>query len=352
MQRYPSDIMKPRRTLQVAIFASVIAILLFSLHSAVPGCHRPGSPGFAQTKRPNTQTTDGYRHGKTGCQTSCLDLLSSAGKPIVIARSRTQSPFSIAVHDHVTDTTISKFIVDSGLWDVHVLKALEHVARDACAKGGEALDVGTNLGFFSMALLAMGCSVKGFEMQPRMAELATLSGCINGYSGRFQVTLGAVSDSHGSHLQRVNATGGNLGAVGIVKEGGISVRASRLDVMLDLETEISVMKLDVEGHEDKALYGMSELFKRKLVKCIIMEFSPNVLGVEAAEKMLQYLHDFGFQEIHEIDHMQPDEYDKPIRMSRIDVKQDSWAKVFAKKIFDGGDSRGAHFTDLVLELSS
>ena len=57
------------------------------------------------------------------------------------------------------------------------------------------------------------------------------------------------------------------------------------------------------------------------------------------------------QEIHEIDHMQPDEYDKPIRMSRVDVKQDSWANVFAKKIFYGGDSRGARFTDLVLKLS-
>ena len=66
------------------------------------------------------------------------------------------------VHDHESDTMISKFIVDSGLWDVHVLKALEHFAKDDCANGGEALDVGTNLGFFSMALL--GCSVKGLNL--------------------------------------------------------------------------------------------------------------------------------------------------------------------------------------------
>ena len=87
-----------------------------------------------------------------------------------------------------------------------------------------------------------------------MAELATLSGCINGYSDRYRIKLGAVSNIHDTYLQRVNATGGNLGGVGIVKDGGVSVRASRLDRMLDLNTIISVMKLVIEGHEDKALY--------------------------------------------------------------------------------------------------
>jgi FkbM family methyltransferase len=336
---------------RVAVFCfSGLLLLLFSRLPAVlevPSFTRPGSD---QTNHRNTQTTDdGYRHSKAGCPTSCMGLLSGAGKPIVIAQSRAQSPFSIVVHDHLSDTMISKFIVDHGLWDVHVLKALEHFAGDDCAKGGDALDVGTNLGFFSMAMLAMGCSVKGFEMQPRMAELATLSGCINGYSDRYHLRLGAVSDVHGAELQRVNASGGNLGAVGIV-EDGISVTASRLDMVLDHNTEISVMKLDVEGHEDKALYGMSDLFERKSIKCIIMEFTPNVMGEEAAEKMLLYLHDFGFQEIYELDHMQPDEYDKPIRMSKVDAIQDSWANTFSKKISEGGDSRGARFTDLVLKL--
>ena len=333
---------------------SGLLLLLFLLqltrHPAVLGALSFTRLGYDQTNHRNTQTTLECRYGKAGCQTSCMDLLSGIGKPIVIAQSRAHSPFSIVVHDHESDTMISKFIVDSGLWDVHVLKALEHFAKDDCANGGEALDVGTNLGFFSMALLAMGCSVKGFEMQPRMAELATLSGCINGYSDRYRIKLGAVSNIHDTYLQRVNATGGNLGGVGIVKDGGVSVRASRLDRMLDLNTIISVMKLDIEGHEDKALYGMSDLLGRKLVKCIIMEFSPNVMGVEAAQKMLLYLHDFGFKEIHEINHMQPDDYDKPMRLSRVDVKQDSWANTFAKKIFHGGDNRGAGFTDLVLKL--
>lgn len=283
---------------------------------------------------------------------SCLDLLRGVVKPIVIARSRAQSPFFIVVHDHEQDTMISKTIVDSGLWDVHVLKALEHIAKDACVKGGEALDVGTNLGFFSMALLAMGCNVRGFEIQPRMVELAILSACINGYADRFQLKLGAVSDVHDAYLLRNNATSGNLGGIGIVKEGGISATGFRLDMMGDLNSTISVMKLDVEGYEDKALYGMAGLFRRKLIKSIIMEFSPNVMGVEAAEKMLQYLHAFGFREIYEIDYMRPDEYNKPLSMSSVDVKQDSWAYTFAKKIFEGGDSRGVRFTDLVLKLSA
>lgn len=338
-----------RRPLAYFCFGGLL-LLLFSRYHAFLEVLSFTKPSSDQADHRDTQITDEYRHSKAGCETSCMDLLSRAGKPIVIAQSRARSPFSIVVHDHESDTMISKFIVDSGLWDVHVLKAIEHVARDDCIKGGEALDVGTNLGFFSMALLAMGCSVKGFEMQPRMVELASLSACINGYSDRYQLKLGAVSNIHGAHLQRVNATGGNLGGVGIVEYGGISVHASRVDMMLDLETKISVMKLDVEGHEDKALYGMSGLFERKLIKCIIMEFTPHVMGMEAAVKMLLYLHNFGFQEIHEIDHMGPDEYDKPIRMSRVDVKQDSWANTFTKKIFHGGDSRGARFTDLVLKL--
>jgi FkbM family methyltransferase len=281
--------------------------------------------------------------------TKCLNLLSKLPKPLFFTETKTKANFQIIVADPAVDTTISKFVHEHGIWDVHVQKALEKIARHACARGARAMDVGANLGFFTMSLLAMGCEVTSFEMQEDMVDRLTFSACSNGWSNRLTVRVGAVSDKR-STLRRVIGAG-NLGGVGIVEKGGIAVHSFRIDDVMDLEKEIIVMKMDIEGYENKALLGMSKMFERRLVKNVVLEFTPShIMGVTAATKMLETLYSYGFTKIYELDFMEPAEYRNPSKIRQVPTSAADWAAQFTNHIAEGGDSRGVRFTDLLLSL--
>ena len=87
--------------------------------------------------------------------------------------------------------------------------------------------------------------------------------------------------------------------VGIVEEG-IAVEARRIDELMDLSKPVAVMKIDVEGYKDKALVGMEELLLQRLVKNIVLELSPAIMGVECATKMRECLYVRGFSNIIEL----------------------------------------------------
>jgi len=267
-----------------------------------------------------------------------------------------KAPFSIALPDHNVDTMVSNFIVRHSVWDVHVLKAIELVAASACAQGAKALDVGMNVGFFTMAMLAMGCRVTAFEVQPLMVELSALSACVNSFEGnnfthRLTVHLGAASDTHGETLRRENISSGNLGQTSVSTSGSIEIPSMRIDRVVSLDDEIAIMKIDVEGHEIMALLGMHDLFVRRRVKNIVLEFSPRLLGIEKAAEMLLYLYSVGFRDIFELHYMDFFEYASELNSSPISTSNTSWATDFSTTIFDHGDRKSWGFTDLLFVLA-
>ena len=288
---------------------------------------------------------------------SCLGRIRQRDTPVVFSRVNSSVPFSIALPDHNLDTMVSQFIVRHSIWDVHVLKAIELVAAGPCAKGAKALDVGMNVGFFSMAMLAMGCRVTAFELQPMLVELSVLSACINSvdgndFSNRFTVHQGAASDKHNEALRRTNILSGNLGKTSVAESGGVEAVSMRIDRVESLRDEIVVMKIDVEGHESEVLHGMHELFVARRVKNIVLEFSPRSLGIEKAADMLQYLFAFGFRDIFELHYMDFFEYPSELTMSPIDTSETTWATNFSTSIFNYGDRKSWGFTDILLVLTT
>lgn len=126
-----------------------------------------------------------------------------------------------------------------------------------------SLDIGADLGEFTIAILASSRSVIAFE--PRPAQARDLASMFDAVGAAVQVEAVALSDEPGVMTMRVVASepgrstieAGN--ALGDVSDGtirSIEVPVRRLD---DLGlTDIGLIKIDVEGHELAVLHGATK----------------------------------------------------------------------------------------------
>lgn len=126
-----------------------------------------------------------------------------------------------------------------------------------------SVDIGADLGEFTIAMLASSRSVIAFE--PRPAQARDLASMFDAVGAAVQVEAVALSDEPGVMTMRVVASepgrstieAGN--ALGDVSDGtirSIKVPVRRLD---DLGlTDIGLIKIDVEGHELAVLHGATK----------------------------------------------------------------------------------------------
>ncbi|OBB94321.1 FkbM family methyltransferase [Mycobacterium sp. 852002-40037_SCH5390672] len=126
-----------------------------------------------------------------------------------------------------------------------------------------SLDIGADLGEFTIAMLATSRSVIAFE--PRPAQARDLGSMFDAVGAAVQVQAVALSDEPGVLAMRVVASepgrstieaGNQLGDVHGGNIESIDVPVRRLDD-LDLE-DIGLIKIDVEGHELAVLRGATE----------------------------------------------------------------------------------------------
>lgn len=126
-----------------------------------------------------------------------------------------------------------------------------------------SVDIGADLGEFTIAMLASSRSVIAFE--PRPAQARDLASMFDAVGAAVQVEAVALSDEPGVMTMRVVASepgrstieAGN--ALGDVSDGtirSIEVPVRRID---DLGlTDIGLIKIDVEGHELAVLHGATK----------------------------------------------------------------------------------------------
>ncbi|WP_406814319.1 FkbM family methyltransferase [Mycobacterium sp. M23085] len=130
-----------------------------------------------------------------------------------------------------------------------------------------SVDVGADLGEFTIAMLASSRSV--IAVEPRPAQARNLASMFEAVGAAVQVAAVALSDEPGTMTMRVVAAepgrstieAGN--ALGDVNDGeieSIDVPVRRLD---DLRlADVGLIKIDVEGHEIAVLHGATETLTR------------------------------------------------------------------------------------------
>lgn len=155
--------------------------------------------------------------------------------------------------------------------------AVSHLVRQYLAPGDVFVDVGANIGYYSViAAAAVGASgaVYAFEPSARirarlernvelndMRHITVRSEAIAASSGvvRLVEPPGAGNDG----LAYVDTSGGT---------GGVEVRSVRLDELAEFaDRPPTLMKVDVEGGEPEVFRGASKLFERDDAPSIIFE---------------------------------------------------------------------------------
>jgi FkbM family methyltransferase len=175
---------------------------------------------------------------------------------------------------------LGRIIIRNGVFDLTVSEALSRLL----APGETGVDVGANIGYMT-SIMAARAGTKGrviaFEPHPdvnrdlaaNVARWRTAKGV-----GPIEVHAVALSDEHGSGTLFMRANfARNRGLAsfeapsGPTPDGWVTeeVTLKRLDEVV--KGPISVMKIDVEGHELQVLRGATTLLEDKLVRDIIFE---------------------------------------------------------------------------------
>jgi FkbM family methyltransferase len=161
--------------------------------------------------------------------------------------------------------------------------------------GDTVIDLGANHGVYALlAAQIVGPTgrVDAFEPNPRLSKLVDLSLRLNGFSPWARVhTLGASEAMGTARLVFSDhfSGGGSVALAGSAAETrpGVECRLVALDDMFaDPNYRPSVIKMDVEGHEGRALRGMRRILERSPDVRIMMEFGPPMMqsaGVSAPE---------------------------------------------------------------------
>jgi FkbM family methyltransferase len=162
------------------------------------------------------------------------------------------------------------------------------------------VDVGANVGFYSLLAASVGCRVYAFEPSPyasaRLKETIRQNQIEN-----ITVIESALSEEAGLKNLYVGKTGRNHTPTMVKNEGGtpITVSVQQLDTYARKHgiSRIHLMKVDVEGFELNVLRGAHELLEQGRISAILCELNDPWLKMNgsSSRQLYEMLLDFGFR---------------------------------------------------------
>ncbi|MFA6003878.1 MAG: FkbM family methyltransferase [Elusimicrobiota bacterium] len=169
--------------------------------------------------------------------------------------------------------------------------------------GSLAVDVGANIGFFTLPLSrAVGPDGQVLAFEPDAANRSLLErGLRRGRCANVEVVAAALGDRDGTvdlHLNADNPADHRI-FPGAGHTAGPSVALCRLDSFLARNPpgrKLSLVKIDVQGAELLALRGMRQTLADSPEARLILEFCPEALsaGGTSPAELLDFLRELGF----------------------------------------------------------
>jgi FkbM family methyltransferase len=165
--------------------------------------------------------------------------------------------------------------------------ALTHILRQHTPAGGYCLDIGANLGFYTLKFArwaGLAGQVVAFEANPAMVERIAQNVALNGYS-HVNVVSAAVHNQPGSIEFYVSSSPGKSSVNQIdnaVKK--ITVPALTIDEFISERAwpRLDVVKIDIEGNDCNALLGACQTLDR-FRPFVVFEYKRAVLPQIAQE---------------------------------------------------------------------
>lgn len=179
--------------------------------------------------------------------------------------------YRLNLYDNTTDV---KILISSKLYDAAELDAL----AAAC---GELpfVDIGANIGYYSMQMISRGCpSVLAIEPNPPTLERLRYNLTLNAMTDRVKVVAAGVGPAGELEFYQTGGLGGSSFVKPAHDAPVIKVRTiPLLDILAENGIErIGGMKIDVEGFEDQVLVPFLENAPESLLpSCVVMEACHN-----------------------------------------------------------------------------
>lgn len=170
------------------------------------------------------------------------------------------------------DRFVSGSIHATGGWETDMVTAMLRALRRH--PNSTLLDIGGNVGYYTLAAAAAGFDVDVFEPVPANAAMIQQSVARNGFTN-VRLHTGALGDRHGEVGMGLSADA-NQGGV----RHGAAVRSQTMLPSLPMdsvrapETRPLYIKIDIEGSECEALQGMTRFWtETRQIVGLNMEFA-------------------------------------------------------------------------------
>jgi FkbM family methyltransferase len=174
------------------------------------------------------------------------------------------------------DRMISASILVTGRWEPFV----DDVLSQLCAPGMRVLDLGANLGYYTVRLahiVGPKGHVLALEPNPDLYSFLRDSVFLNGFSGWVRAERLAASDQSGEaelHVDKLNMGGASLHGLGPQYDSyRVTVPTGRVDDLTAGQPGFDLIKIDIEGWEPQAYKGMADTLTRSSHASIVTEVS-------------------------------------------------------------------------------
>lgn len=191
------------------------------------------------------------------------------------------------------DISVTPQLYFGGTYEKHETEVAKLIVR----KGDWIIDVGANIGYFSILFAKLTGPfgrVFCFEPNTNLRVLLTKSTMMNYFQDRLSISDSAVSNKNGLadfEISDTIAGGSSLlpnafesATIGMEKNAisrrSENVKTERLDTLFDKNIPIRLLKIDVEGAEPYVFEGAASLLKEYTIDVIMFETLNESVGTE------------------------------------------------------------------------
>ncbi|MFN0244984.1 MAG: FkbM family methyltransferase [Planctomycetota bacterium] len=184
--------------------------------------------------------------------------------------------------------------IERGVWEEHETRLF----RAHAEAGSRVLDLGANVGWFSVQAILCGCDVVAFEPVPEIAAICqrNIERAMKVGRGRGQLLPFAAGAVAGSATIALSPK--NFGDNRVLDEGAarpkdmergeeLAIRLERVDD--HVTGPVRVIKIDTQGSEWLALQGARRLLDASPRVAMLLEFWPYALRGAQPEELLAFL---------------------------------------------------------------